>query len=66
MNDLDEIYRQALRQAAREAHGLWRAVWDEVYPSVAEMERERYPAAAGVHVGRPDRRNRIGKRGRGL
>ncbi len=64
MNELDEIYRQALRQAAREAHGLWRQVWGELYPSVAEMERERYPAAAGVHVGRLGRRN--AKRGRGL
>ena len=58
MNELGEIYRQELRQAAREAHGLWRQVWTELYPSVAEMERERYPAASGEHVGRPGKRNR--------
>ena len=55
---LDEIYAQALRKGASEAHGSWRAAAAEAYPTVDEMLRERYPPATGQHVGRPGKSNR--------
>ena len=55
---LDEIHAEALRAAAREVHGTWRQAAAEVWPTVPEMLRERYPAAAGQHVGRPGKSNR--------
>jgi hypothetical protein len=53
----DEINAEALRAAAREAYGTlgqWRA---EGYPTVAEMIREQYPPASGMHRGRPGKAN---------
>jgi hypothetical protein len=53
----DGIHAEALRAAAREAHGTlgeWRA---EAYPTVEQMIREQYPPAAGKHRGRPGKAN---------
>ncbi len=54
----DQIHAEALRQAAREAHGTLGETYAECYPTVAEMLAERYPPATGKFVGRPGKSNR--------
>lgn len=71
----DEVYAEALRQAAREVYGTLGQARAERDPTAAEVERERYAhhrdedtdkTPLEVLRARADRKSRRARRGRGL